>query len=40
MEEKVEKNGTDWYVGHTERYMKVEVASDVDIRNQMISVVL
>lgn len=38
MEEKVEKNGKDWYVGHTERYMKVEVPAEQDVRNQIVNV--
>lgn len=38
VEEKVEKNGKDWYVGHTERYMKVEVRAGQDVRNQLVSV--
>ena len=40
VEEKVEKNGKDWYVGHTERYMKVEVRAGQDVRNQLVSVSL
>lgn len=40
IEERVEKEGKDWYVGHTERYMKVEVQSENDIRNQMVEKVL
>lgn len=36
VEEKVEKNGTDWYVGHTERYMKVEVCSEKNIVNAIV----
>lgn len=38
IEEMVEKKEKDWYVGHTERYMKVEVQSEQDIRNRMITV--
>ncbi|MCM1495008.1 MAG: tRNA (N(6)-L-threonylcarbamoyladenosine(37)-C(2))-methylthiotransferase MtaB [Bacteroides sp.] len=38
IEEKVEKNGKDWYVGHTERYRRVEVQAEQDVRNQMVSV--
>lgn len=40
IEERVEKEGKDWYVGHTERYMKVEVQSEKDIRNQLVEKVL
>ncbi len=38
VEEKVEKNGKDWYVGHTERYMKVEFRAVQDVRNQLVRV--
>lgn len=38
VEEKVEKNGKDWYVGHTERYMRVEVQGEQDVRNQIVNV--
>lgn len=38
VEEKVEKNGKYWYVGHTERYMRIEVQDRQDVRNQLVSV--
>lgn len=39
IEERIEKDGENWYVGHTERYMKVEVKAETDIRNQIVSVI-
>lgn len=35
IEERIEKDGENWYVGHTERYMKVEVKADEEIINQV-----
>lgn len=40
IEERIEKDGENWYVGHTERYMKVEVKAETDIRNQMMKCTL
>lgn len=38
VEETADDKGKGWYVGHTERYMKVEVYSEKDVRNQVIAV--
>jgi len=38
IEEALSEKGNGWYVGHTERYMKVEVYSEKDIINQIIEV--
>ncbi len=38
IEEKVEGKEGNWYTGHTERYMKIAIQSDVDVCNQIIHV--
>ncbi len=38
--EKVEKDGKDWYSGHTERYIRVEVQSEQNLVNCMTETVL
>ena len=37
--ETLENDTSDWYVGHTERYMKVMVPSKTDIRNQITEII-
>ena len=37
--ETLENDTSDWYVGHTERYMKVKVPSKTDIRNQITEII-
>lgn len=38
IEERLDKGNGDWYVGHTERYVKVEVQADTDICNRIAEV--
>ena len=38
VEEAAGEKGEHWYVGHTERYMKVEIYSTEDVRNQIVAV--
>lgn len=40
VEEKVEKEEDNWYVGHTERYVKVELQSEQDVRNRIVEWIL
>ena len=37
--ETLENDTSDWYVGHTERYMKVKVPSKTDIRNRITEII-